>query len=97
MKCPDCNSIMKEIEVSIEGAKSKVLSYQCGKCGYFEFEDSSINKAINEIKLKETALKIKPSYLRKLKRIQKEGKYIGPFTSIEELDKYTRSSEKENK
>ena len=35
---------------------------------------------------------LRPEYLKKLKRIEKEGKYIGPFTSVEELDKYIRSN-----
>lgn len=34
-------------------------------------------------------LELRPEYIKKLKRIRK-GKYIGPFTSIEELDKYIK-------
>ena len=50
---------MKEIKVKIQDADSLATSYQCAKCGYFDFEENSINKAINEIKLKETPLVIK--------------------------------------
>ena len=64
IKCPNCSSIMKEIKVKIQDADSLVNSYQCGKCGYFDFEDTSINKAINEIKLKETTLKIKQKVIK---------------------------------
>ncbi len=64
MKCPKCNEEMKEIEVKIQEAENPVTSYQCGKCGYFDFEEKSINKAINEIKLKETPLKIKQKIIK---------------------------------
>ena len=51
--------MLKEVKVSIQDADSKVLSYQCNKCGYFDFERSSINQAIKEIKYAERVLKIK--------------------------------------
>ena len=35
---------------------------------------------------------LKPEYIEKLKKIQKEGRYIGPFNSVEELDKHIRSN-----
>jgi len=43
---------MKEIEVRIENAKNKTLSYQCDKCGYFDFEKNSIDKIIKELSMK---------------------------------------------
>ena len=49
---------MKEVRVKIQDADSPVTSYQCAKCGYFDFEDKSINRAINEIRLKETPLSL---------------------------------------
>jgi len=55
---------MKCIKVKIQDAASLATSYQCGKCGYFEFEEKSINKAINEIKEKETPLKIKQKIIK---------------------------------
>ena len=64
MICQKCNSNMKEIKVKIQDADSPVTSYQCSKCGYFDFEDKSINKAINEIKAKETPLKIKQKIIK---------------------------------
>ncbi len=64
MQCPKCNSKMKEVKVKIQDADSLVTSYQCGKCGYFDFEDKSINKAINEIKAKESTLKIKQKIIK---------------------------------
>ena len=36
--CPKCKSNLKRVQVSVFGAKNKVLSYQCPKCDYFEFE-----------------------------------------------------------
>ncbi|MEK6932493.1 MAG: hypothetical protein AABW56_01720 [Nanoarchaeota archaeon] len=65
LKCPNCSNLMKEIKVKIQNADSLVTSYQCGKCGYFDFEDFSINKAINEIKLKEQSpLRIKQRVIK---------------------------------
>jgi len=64
MKCPKCNEPMKEIKVKIQDADTSATSYQCGKCGYFDFEDKSINKAINEIKEKEAPLKIKQRIIK---------------------------------
>ena len=53
MKCFDCKSTMEEVEVKVEGARNKVLSYQCPKCGHFEFEKRSADKVVEELKLKE--------------------------------------------
>ena len=64
MKCPKCNARMKEVNVKIQDADSPVTSYQCGKCGYFDFEEKSVNKAINEIKVKEAPLKIKQKIIK---------------------------------
>jgi len=64
MKCPKCNAKMKEVEVKIQDADSPVASYQCSNCGYFDFEEKSINKAIGEIKAKESILKIKQKIIK---------------------------------
>jgi len=64
MKCPKCNGKMKQVEVKIQDADSPVISYQCGECGYFDFEEKSINKAINEIRSKEAPLKIKQKIIK---------------------------------
>lgn len=63
-KCPQCGSLYKEVKVKIQDADSKVTSYQCGKCGYFEFEDKTIKKAIDEIKAKESLLKIRQKIIK---------------------------------
>lgn len=52
--CPKCASELNEIQVKIQDADSLATSYQCGNCGYFDFEEKSINKVIGEIKSKET-------------------------------------------
>ena len=62
--CPKCGNKMKKIPVRIEDANSPVVSYQCGKCGYFDFEKKSIKNAIAEIKTKETALTIKQKVIK---------------------------------
>ena len=35
---------------------------------------------------------LRPEYVRKLMKIQKEGKFVGPFSSVEELDKHIKSN-----
>ena len=62
--CPKCNNKLKELKVNIQDANSPVTSYQCNKCSYFDFEENSINKAINEIKEKESILKIKQKIIK---------------------------------
>lgn len=62
MKCPKDNSVLREVEVSVSGAKEKVLSYQCQKCDYFEFEQESSKKVIRE--LTENPLKIKQKIIK---------------------------------
>ena len=64
MDCPKCKAKLKGVKVKIQDAKSPVTSYQCSKCGYFDFEKTSINKAIEEIKFKESALKIKQRIIK---------------------------------
>jgi hypothetical protein len=64
MKCPKCDSVMKKIKVKVQDADSLVTSHQCGKCGYFEFEERSAKKAIKEIKQGETTLKIKQKIIK---------------------------------
>ncbi len=55
---------MKEVKVKIHDAKSPVTSFQCQSCGYFDFEDESMQKAIGEIKEKEMALTIKQKVIQ---------------------------------
>ena len=64
MKCPKCNSELKKVEVDIEDAKTPVVSYQCSKCDYYSFEPQSTMKIINELKEKETPLKIKQRIIK---------------------------------
>jgi len=62
MKCPKCGSILKKVKVSVHGAKNKVISYQCPKCDYFEFELESSRKVVEE--LRESPLKIKQKIVK---------------------------------
>ena len=64
MKCPKCSAPVKEIKVKIQDAESPVTSYQCGACGYFDFESKSMEKAITEIKAKEAPLRIKQKIIK---------------------------------
>jgi len=64
ISCPKCNSRMKEVKVKIQDADSPVISYQCPKCDYFDFEEKSMTKAIGEIKLKEQPLQIRQKIIK---------------------------------
>ncbi|MFH1210285.1 MAG: hypothetical protein V1645_00030 [archaeon] len=58
MKCPKCGSELEKVNVEVEDAESKVLSYQCHKCDYFSFDKKSARKVVEEIRAKESALRI---------------------------------------
>lgn len=62
MRCPNCNTTLKKVEVNVHGATSKAVSYQCSKCDYFEFEPMSSKKVVEE--LRETPLKIKQKIVK---------------------------------
>ncbi|MEK6858221.1 MAG: hypothetical protein AABX39_06555 [Nanoarchaeota archaeon] len=64
MKCPECNTNMKEVKVKIQDADSLATSHQCLKCGHFDFEEDSIKKSIDEIKAKESPLKISQKLIK---------------------------------
>lgn len=64
MRCPTCSARLKKVKLKIQDAKSPVESYQCAKCGYFDFEKHSIHKAIAEIKEHENPLKIKQKIIK---------------------------------
>lgn len=60
--CPKCNSGLKRVEVKVAGAKTKAISYQCPIDDYFEFEQKSSSKVLEE--LRETPLKIKQKIVK---------------------------------
>ena len=62
MKCKRCGSRLREVKVSVHGAKSKAVSYQCPDCDYFVFEPQSSRKVVEE--LRETPLKIKQKIVK---------------------------------
>lgn len=64
MRCPKCSSNLRRVEVSVEGAEQKAISYQCIKCDYVEFEEKSSAKVVKELKSKETPLKIKQKIIK---------------------------------
>lgn len=51
MQCPKCKSNLRKVKVSVEDAKSKMISYQCPKCDYYEFEPKSSDKVIKELEV----------------------------------------------
>lgn len=48
---------MRKVLVTVHGARSKAVSYQCSSCSHFEFETESSGRVLSE--LRETPLKIK--------------------------------------
>jgi hypothetical protein len=61
MKCPNCQSKLRKVLVKIYGAKNKAITYQCPKCDYYEFEQSSSKKVVDELR---TTLKIKQTIVK---------------------------------
>ena len=57
MKCPNCGSELKRIEVKVEGASRKAVSFQCPNGDYFSFEPESSQEVLKE--LRDQPLKIK--------------------------------------
>lgn len=64
MRCPKCSSNLRKVEIGVEGAEQKAISYQCTKCDYVEFEEKSAAKIVKELKSKETPLKIKQKIIK---------------------------------
>ncbi len=64
MKCPKCDSVLKRVEVDVEDAKSKAVSYQCSKCDYFTFDSKSSLQVLREIKENESPLKMKQRIIK---------------------------------
>jgi beta-lactamase class D len=64
MICPECNKKLEKIEVNIEDAETTAISYQCPNCDHFNFEPESTMKIINELKEKESPLKMKQKIIK---------------------------------
>ncbi len=64
MKCPNCRSEMRKVDVSAEGTDHMVASFQCNKCDYVKFEQESANRVILELKANETPLKIRQKIVK---------------------------------
>jgi hypothetical protein len=62
MKCPNCGSELRKVEVNVQGAKIKAISFQCPNDDYFEFDTASSKKVVEE--LKNTPLKIKQKVIK---------------------------------
>jgi len=49
MKCPNCKKEMVRVLVSIEGASTKAVSWQCATCDRFTVEPASARMALDEL------------------------------------------------
>ena len=63
-KCPNCKSKLNKVQIEIEDAETKAISYQCPNCDFFTFEPETTLKIIKEIKAKESPLKIKQKIIK---------------------------------
>ncbi len=61
MNCPNCQSKLRKVLVKIYGAKNKAITHQCPKCDYYEFEQASTKKVVDELKM---VLKIKQTIVK---------------------------------
>ena len=64
MKCPKCKNVLKKVNVEIEGAVNKAVSYQCPRCGYLKFDKNSSEKVIAELRESEQPLKMEQAVVR---------------------------------
>lgn len=62
--CPNCKSKLNKVNVEIEDAETKAISFQCPDCDFFTFEPESTLKIIKEIKTKESPLRIKQKIIK---------------------------------
>ncbi len=62
MKCPKCKTTLREVKVSVAGAQSKAVSYQCPECDYYEFEPQSARRIVEE--LRDSPLKIEQKIVK---------------------------------
>lgn len=57
--CPKCGKKLARIWVKVEHAKSKALSYQCGKCPWWYFDKPSSEQVLEEIRAHDLKIKQK--------------------------------------
>ncbi|MBI2045453.1 hypothetical protein HYT23_05315 [Candidatus Pacearchaeota archaeon] len=62
--CPNCRSRLNKVNVDIEDAETKVISYQCPNCDFFTFDPENTLKIIKELKTKESPLKIRQKIIK---------------------------------
>jgi hypothetical protein len=62
VNCPNCKSQLRKVLVEVNGAKNNAVSYRCPNYDYYEFEQSSSKKVVDELrtvlKLKQTIVKL---------------------------------------
>lgn len=49
MICPCCYSVLKEIKTKIKSVETELVSYQCLECKYFDLDEKSAEKIIEEL------------------------------------------------
>lgn len=54
-------------------------------------KNDALRLVLKKYKENELEPELRPEYIKKLIRIERKGKYIGPFRNIDELDKHIKS------
>ena len=57
--CPKCHKPLTKVNVKVEMATSRSLTYQCGPCEYVWFDPISAKKVIEEIRAHDLKIKQK--------------------------------------
>lgn len=82
---------MVQAIIKISDRTNRVLNIVKAKYGLKD-KSEAINTMAEQYENNLMEPELRPEYVKKLKKIRKEGKYIGPFKSVEELDKHIRSN-----
>ena len=80
---------MTQAIVNLGDREDRVLTIVKGKYG-FKNKSEAMNFVIDHFEENHLEPELRPEYIRKLAKIEKEG-YVGPFRSIEELRKKIES------
>ena len=82
---------MVQAIVNLGEQEDRVLTIVKGKYG-LKNKSEAMNLIIEKFEEELLEPELRPEYIKKLKRIEKEAKYVGPFSSVEELDKHIKSN-----
>ena len=82
---------MVQAIINLNEHVDRVLNIVKGKYG-LKNKSEAVNLIVDRFEEEFLEPELRPEYIKKLKRIEKEAKYVGPFSSVEELDKHIKSN-----